>query len=1485
MRALVRPLLTGLGVPFDARAHLRGERIHIAVRGLGGTGAERLARACEQRLAAVPGVRWVAVNSHLGHVVAAVDDTVDRDRTVEVLADAAQALEDEHEADGALPAHPWLPVATRQAQVVLAAHLTAVPVALLARLAGRAPLPELTVSVLNTLDAQPRLRRSVERVLGLQDTEVVRALFGAVINAGSGLSLGLGVDALRHALRLGELRAQQTAWQAAEAHLTGTAERFAAVGVRPMPREVPLRAGAVERYADRAAAVAGASFAGTLAMTRQPLRAAGAAVSAIPKASWLAREAFACVLGRGLSRRGLLVTDSAALRRLDRIDVALLDVDSLLTGRYLLTDLLPVEASEEAGEMAAAAHRLFDPQRLDQAHEEGRWRLDSVDRCPRPDPQSTESYPKYVDAHMQLEQSGALQVLGLVRDGRLHALVGVVPEADEAWDGLIAAARRAGLTVLTTQGDLKAPEVTGGDRVVEGGARLIDSVRAAQRDGSGVLLVSRQRDALAAADLGAGVTGTDGKPPWGAHVHIGSALGQAIVLLEACEAERTVGHWGVRLAQVSAGLGAASNAVSDVLVRRPLARSLLTVNGVAVLGLAAAVWSAARVLTRPVPGAAVPPAWHAMDPATVLARTGSAEQGLTADQVRARLRPSPRTAPPSLARAFVAETANPLTPVLVGGAAVSASVGAVLDAAMIMAVTAASGLIGGAQRYRADRAAARLYHRSVIPARAVRDGAEQEIPAQRLVVGDVVSLHAGDVVPADCRLLTADGAEADESALTGESLPVAKSAAPVLARHLAERSSMAYEGTTLAAGHARAVVVATGTATEAERGTEFGEDAPQTGVERRLGQITRAALPAALASAGAVVAAGLLRGRQVRETIGAAVALAVASVPEGLPFLVTAAQLAAARRLAATHGVFVRNARTIEAAGRTDVLCFDKTGTLTHGRLDLASVHARGRTRFLDELEPHHRAVLAAGLRATPRARGSRRLAHVTDQAVASRAHAHGVRRDTAAPGWKHTATLPFEPSRGFHAAQGHYRDGLLLSVKGAPEKVVARCTTRDGRPLDRSGRRAVLTEGKKLTADGHRVLAVAERRYPAGERTPDDNELADEDVTGLDFLGFLLLVDQVRGGAAEPIARLGAAGVHIVMITGDHPGTAEAIAEELGLVNGHRVVTGAELDALDDDRLDDLLPTVGVVARATPHHKVRVVRAFQRKGRTVAMTGDGANDAPAIRLADVGIAFGRRSTPAARAAADLVVTNGRLEPVLATLIEGRALWATVRQALAILVGGNLGEIAFAVTAAALTGQSPLTARQLLLVNLFTDLVPAVAVATRPPRKALASESLKEGPEISLGTALTRETGIRAGATALAALGGWLLARPTGRAARARTVALLSLVGAQLGQTLLAGHRSATVIAAGLGSAAVLVAVVQTPGVSHFFGCTPLGPVAWTIAAASSVAGTVMAGLLIRRSRANSSQPPRHAPGAWSSSGDARGDEAAPSGETGLALP
>jgi magnesium-transporting ATPase (P-type) len=350
--------------------------------------------------------------------------------------------------------------------------------------------------------------------------------------------------------------------------------------------------------------------------------------------------------------------------------------------------------------------------------------------------------------------------------------------------------------------------------------------------------------------------------------------------------------------------------------------------------------------------------------------------------------------------------------------------------------------------------------------------------------------------------------------------------------------------------------------------------------------------------------------------------------------------------------------------------------------------------------------------------------------------------------------------------------------------------------------------------------------------------ELDLANLSELEFVGFVALRDPVRPTAKLALERIASAGLRSVMITGDHPSTAQAIAVELGLGTDPGVLTGAELSNLSDDELESRLPRITVFARVTPSQKVRIVRALQRIGRTVAMVGDGSNDAPAIRLANVGVAIGQKSAEAARNAADVVLTDERIETLVDAIAEGRAMWASVRDAVSILVGGNLGEIGFTLLTGLVAGRPPLSARQLLLVNVLTDVAPAMAIALKPPTPETLSALAKEGPEASLGVPLTRDIGTRAIVTASGAGVAWTLARVVGDRRGASTTALLALVGTQLGQTLVSGGFSRQVVGMNILSVGALAALVQTPGLSGVFGCRPLGPLGWSIAIGSSAAAT-----------------------------------------------
>jgi cation-transporting ATPase I len=1430
------------------RASLRGDRAMIEVRGVGRPDGARFGARLVHTLEELPGVRWTGLNAPLGRVIVtlehsgapplaelvAVVDQVERDYR------AGTAEGDRPSAgDGSRRAAPSPTDRGGVDQALWALTATAAGLVLsgVGAAARFTPLPAELAALATVVDNQPRLRGLLETVLGRPATDLGLAVLSASGQGLAGGRVGLGVDAAYRVGALGEARAAHAAWRAQEGELLADPQRAAAEPV-VIERPQPLPPGPVETYADQATLAGLGAFGVALPATGNPRRAVNLALATVPKAARLGREGFATGLGRLLARRGAVVLDATVLRRLDRVDTVVLDAEVLVTGQLVLGEVLPL-AGADPSQVAGQLYAMFRASDATAIRRRDEWVLGPVGEL-------AVRERRAVREQQRLLRAGAAHVLGLAHGSELVAVAGVVAEPSESVEALAAASHRAG-TRLVLAGTTPGVSTALADTVLPGGGRLLGTVRWLQAQGAVVLLVSRHRSALGNADIGVGVSGLDGRPAWGAPVLVGNDLELAALLIEACGPARQISHRGVSLSQagsVLGGIGALTGSGWG-FGSGPAQAAMLGVNGAAAVAFAQGTWAAREVGRRPLdpPISRIP--WHAMPVEAVLDQLTTTPAGLSTAEVTRRRRRArqPELARPSLARAVVEELDNPLTPILAGGAALSAAVGSVTDAALVAGVSALSALVGGVQRLRTDRAVAALLANSAVIARVLRDDQPVSRPAEELVAGDVVELRSGDVVPADCRVLDAAALQVDESALTGEPFPVSKHSAPTVAATVADRTSMLYEGTSVAAGRGSAIVVATGASTEAGRSMAATHAAsPPTGVETRLAAITNTTLPIALGSAGAVIAAGLLWGRPLRESLGAGVSLAVASVPEGLPFLVNAAQLAAARRLSA-HGALVRNPRTIEALGRVDTLCFDKTGTLTEGRITLAAVaEATADPVPLDRLGDPQRRTLAAGLRATPLRRGGQPLAHLTDQAVATGADSAAIARDHDLPGWRQLAALPFEPSRGYHATLASAAETALLSVKGAPEIVLPRCARLHSNgeeiPLDTPARNRLHHRVEHLTGQGYRVLAVAERcAHPR-------HQLDDDEVACLTLLGFLALTDPVRPAAAASVTELRNAGIQIVMITGDHPGTAQAIAERLDVLDGGQMMTGPELDTLDDDALDELLPQVTVVARSTPAHKVRVVQAFQRLQRTVAMTGDGANDAPAIRLADVGIALGRRATPAARAAADLVVTDDRLETILAALVEGRGMWASVRQALGILVGGNLGEIAFTVLGAALTGRSPLNTRQLLLVNLLTDLAPAMAIALRPPDSGSTAALLAEGPEASLGTALTRDITNRALTTATAATAAWTAARLTGRATRARTIALAALVGTQLGQTLAIGGPSPAVLASSLGSAAALAGIIQTPGLSHFFGCTPLGPLGWTIAGGAATAATATTLLL-----------------------------------------
>jgi len=1286
-----------------------------------------------------------------------------------------------------------------------------------------------TAAIAAIVGGSPRLRRGIDDRLGPQRADLVMSL-------GSSLALGLAqrpmsslVEVAHKASLLREAQARRRTWEAREAALCAEPLEHRLSDIRSESRPVPLPRGPIEEYADRAWMVSLAGFAVSFITTRSAQRAVAAVFGGLPKPARLGRDVFAADLGRALAARGTLVLDPEALRRLDRVDCLVLQGDLVTRAEFVVGEVIS-DGTVEVAEVRRITEELFDPDAPIDVRGRSGWALGPPQRL------GGELEAQLAERADKLARDGAL-VVGVAHHGRVVALAEVKLIPQTGVDELIASAHEAGMRVVIASNDESVLHGIAADDTIPEGDGMRGGIRRLQREGRVVCIVATGASpGFRVADVAVGLLRQGEPTPWGAHVVCEHDLSDVRFLLGACVSARRIAKQSVNIALGAATVGAL--VTGGGLVPMSTRRVMAVVNVATLISMANGVRGSVALQRRALPEPRDRTPWFALDARGVMNRLRTGERGLTRRDALQRRGPAaaPKPVVFELGEAIADELFNPLAPLLAAGAGLSAVVGSVADATMVGGVVALNAVVGGVQKFRTERAIKSLERASRRSARAVRGGEVREIDASELVRGDVVVLTPGDVVPADCRIVETTSLEVDASSLTGESLPVRKSAEPSFEAHVADRSSMVYEGTTIAAGHATAVVVAIGEETEARRASGSARrDATRSGVEQRLKALINLTGPIALGAGVGLIGGGLFRGRRLADLVGSGVSLAVASVPEGLPLLATAAQLAAAERLS-HRGALVRNVRSIEALGRVDTLCVDKTGTVTEGRIELSDVSDGTEVDPIESLSGSRAHVLAAALRATPELRQSGAQADPTDAALLRGAARNALGPQYGQDGWRRRSELSFEAGRGYHAVVADTAQGSVLSVKGAPEAILPHCTRwRRGTQhvaLDEGAARELEQRATELARQGLRVLAVAERLVAAEDRV-DPRRLV-----GLSFYGFLAFSDPVRPSAASALLQLKRAGVNAIMITGDHPSTGEAIARELDMLNGKGVLTGAELSQLDDEAFDARIGQIAVYARVTPSQKVRIVRALQRAGRVVAMVGDGANDAPAIRLANVGIALGENSTSAARAAADVIVTDERIETLVDAIVEGRAMWASVRDAVSILVGGNLGEIGFTLAAGLVDGRPPLNARQLLLVNLLTDVAPAMAIALRPPSQATLAALANEGPEASLGQPLNRDIAARAAVTAFGAGTAWVLGRFTGSAERASTIGLLSLVGTQLGQTLVSGDFSRPVVTTSVGSAAVLAAIVQTPGVSQFFGCRPLGPVGWATAFGASALAT-----------------------------------------------
>jgi magnesium-transporting ATPase (P-type) len=871
----------------------------------------------------------------------------------------------------------------------------------------------------------------------------------------------------------------------------------------------------------------------------------------------------------------------------------------------------------------------------------------------------------------------------------------------------------------------------------------------------------------------------------------------------------------------------------------------------------------------------VPP-WHALAGDEVLAALASTPHGLTAAEAAARLaRYGRNELPPPARRSPLARLArqfdNLLIYALIAAGIVTVLLGHHADAAVIFAVVAINAIVGFVQEGKAERALEAVRAMLASTATVLRDGERREVPAAELVPGDIVLLAAGDRVPADLRLLRAKNLQLDEAALTGDSLPVEKTVMPVAgATALAERSSMAYSGTVAATGQATGVVVATGSSTEIGRIGSLVASVEHlaTPLTRKLDQFARRITLFILAGSAITFAFGyFVHGFEAVEIFLAVVGLAVSAIPEGLPAIVTITLAAGTQAMARRHAI-VRRLPAVEALGAVTVICTDKTGTLTKNEMtvvrallparsvDVSGVGYAPEGGFsaggapvdpaaADDLQALARCALLCNDAALRHAEGQWWLAgDPTEGALLSLALKAGLDAGAERARWPRLDEVPFAAEQGFMATlhRDHERGEACIFLKGAPERVLARCD-RDaaGQPLDPRRWQARIDEAAQA---GQRVLALAMRQAPAAATAL---ALADLD-RGFVLLGLAAMIDPPRPEAIASVERCRAGGVKVKMITGDHALTAAAIARQLGIEAGD-VLTGQQVESLDDAALGRRLARTDVIARASPEHKLRLVAALQAQGHIVAMTGDGVNDAPALKRADIGVAMGRKGTDAAREAADIVLADDNFASIANAVAEGRRVFDNIKKSLLFILPTNGGECGVILLAVFLGLSLPVTAAQILWINMVTTVALDIALAFEPAEGSV----MQRPPRPPAEPLITRLLLLRlAYVTALMIAAAffvfeWELARGVSlEAARTATVNMLVIgelvylfncrrfVASSLNWSALTGNRIALAVAAPL--LALQALLTYEPTLQALFATAPLDAAAWALIVALALA-------------------------------------------------
>lgn len=799
--------------------------------------------------------------------------------------------------------------------------------------------------------------------------------------------------------------------------------------------------------------------------------------------------------------------------------------------------------------------------------------------------------------------------------------------------------------------------------------------------------------------------------------------------------------------------------------------------------------------------------------------------------------------PPGLLRQVLAQLRDPMILVLLAAAALSFFAGGGqdwLDTAIILLIVVFNTVISVSQEDNARKALEALEKLAAPRARVLREGVERRLESTHLVPGDILLLEAGDYVPADGRILWAAGLQTDESAMTGESLPVHKRAGDGLPPDtpLAERKNMVIGGTVVTGGRAKVVVTATGMQTEMGKiaGLLLRQGQGETPLQRKMKEVSRVLSLVCVGVCAVMFGVGMLQHRDILDMFLTAVALAVAAIPEGLPAIVTIVLAVGVGRMARRNAI-IKRLPAVETLGCASVICSDKTGTLTKNQMTVLEVWTPA---------PAHRdrALTLGTLCGDAQEGPGGYIGDPTETAIAQAAAQAGLEKAALERDMPRRGEAPFDSVRKRMATCHALPNGeALVAVKGAPEAVLARCTHLLGaqgpRPLTDGDRRRIAQVGGDLAGQALRVLAVAQRLQPALPKSMAAEGLEAE----LTFVGLIGMMDPPRPEVRQAVDRCAGAGIRPVMITGDHKDTAVAIAKQLNIYRpGDKAIDGAGLDFLPQETLEEEIEAFSVYARVTPEHKMRIVQAWQRRGHVVAMTGDGVNDAPALKAADIGCAMGKTGTDVAKGAADMILTDDNFATVVAAVEQGRGIYANIRKAIHYLLSCNIGEILTIFLATLLpVSQAPLSPVQLLWLNLVTDSLPALALGMEPVEKTAMTQPPRGKEEPLFSRAFSRRLawqGALVGGITLLAYGlGFHL---TGTFAVANTMAFATLTFSQLFHAFDVRSETTPLFRLGvlsnkamnkafLAGAALQAAVLLAPPLQGVFAVVPMDLAQWGI--------------------------------------------------------